>query len=1166
MKSQLRVKRGTTPHRPHHSQKWCQITKYRRCIPRDAYTSLRYFEMVAVDDMRGSTSYKVVALSEDCLHLISSGSINDKDIEVIYFSDVRSISSATQRSSMFGDEEVNSGSQIINVELANSGLCWELHTIERKTKLMFHLFAAWRAYTDRRALGIDISISTGRDEGRHNRRLYEQIEAEILAIDPQKGLSEMQRSADLLYELSKAVLHDRTIKTSFFESMSLLYFALKQLAIVHATNLRDFNRVSQLKYALVLLTLVQSALFNSETIDSRVNLLDPAPFTFSGIVEVLTGDFHASDGFIAENNFLIAKKKLEEKLAAKEENKRRVYARIVNKSMLSSMKASESGRSPLRSTLYRDDSGYENDENNDDEGEHRFSTDFDGSREKSQHSFYAGQTLTENPNDLLSKSHRRKSTSQHLWSHTPQTTEALEASRRIDVQIEKQSNHHHHHHHHHHHSKHHHGKHHRHHRSHGEEGKEYLKDGDTLRSDESDFSSNENESKFEEDRHDFDPETDFHLTSKSILDDGIMLLKSSMQHNLQEEASRRVAAREAKLYATEYHRLKNFERIEAEDERLSALMKQINSQNATEKGFRNLAKKKSKSKRRSKSKNRTNKQRESVVGGTDTASSPIHARGYQALNRSLKKLVSPKGTNHQEHLSDHEDDIEDLDDAFHDKDLAHDAEIVAAHEFGPEHDELLHHINVLQCCILVGLESVTQHASLHEYSGAIESLAMACSNIQAFTSVRLVDYIKTFVHLVRSTDDGYDETSKDRESSKRRKNKTKSERKVATKDEDDGIEDNDSESKAASEGGLEVSSVSSSHTTSKKKTRDSQIILSWQLSNIVRAIHIMVMGSHLLRRKLQIHASEEIRFYLCQQKFINNIDPNHLYNSETLRLLWEILWECLEASKTGDMTVLERINYRSNVIMWSYKQVTGKLDSAEPLVTGNQDPETGALLEGRKKRGAIDHRAHEQVNAIPSALEYVANMWRSTKHRKMFPGFYRGALMAPSAESIELHNNLIQKLLGETSAAVSIMQTVNHDGTVINAGRLSSSSLSSSSPLNSSEESYSSYSSDSYDSVSEESDSDTKHSKSRRSRRMNRKLRKKQKWPVMENMERMAGDYSSESDASHSSESDESEGSILRKVTMRGLSSLPSARKSMKGRRRSVVARGLVGFGKALLN
>ena len=47
--------------------------------------------------------------------------------------------------------------------------------------------------------------------------------------------------------------------------------------------------------------------------------------------------------------------------------------------------------------------------------------------------------------------------------------------------------------------------------------------------------------------------------------------------------------------------------------------------------------------------------------------------------------------------------------------------------------------------------------------------------------------------------------------------------------------------------------------------------------------------------------------------------------------------------------------------MWSWKQLTGKLDSAEPLVSGDLDPETGAILRGRDKKGAIDHRAHEQI-------------------------------------------------------------------------------------------------------------------------------------------------------------------------------------------------------------
>jgi hypothetical protein len=363
-----------------------------------------------------------------------------------------------------------------------------------------------------------------------------------------------------------------------------------------------------------------------------------------------------------------------------------------------------------------------------------------------------------------------------------------------------------------------------------------------------------------------------------------------------------------------------------------------------------------------------------------------------------------------------------------------------------------------------------------------------------------------------------------------------------------------------------------------KKTRESQVILSWQLSQIVRTIHIMVMGSHLLKRKLEVHASEEIRFYLCQNKFVNNIDPNVLYNAETLRLLWEILWECLEANKTGDMTVLERINYRSSVLMWSWKELTGKIGHAEPEVTGDRHPRTGALLHIRRRKGAIDHRAHEQINQIPPEIEYTVNLWRSNKHRKMFPTFYRGDLVAPSADSIASHNQLILKLLGDASAAKQVMQTVDRDGTVIRrSGDGYSSSSSSSSSLNTSEESYSSYSSDSGDDLSENghSSDDSETSKRRRRKRQSRLRREQHKARKITQLQ-LSGSDDNNSDASLSSESDVDgdldqtmENNISRAISMTGLSSIPLSargRKRASTRRRSVVARGLVGFGKALLH
>jgi hypothetical protein len=318
----------------------------------------------------------------------------------------------------------------------------------------------------------------------------------------------------------------------------------------------------------------------------------------------------------------------------------------------------------------------------------------------------------------------------------------------------------------------------------------------------------------------------------------------------------------------------------------------------------------------------------------------------------------------------------------------------------------------------------------------------------------------------------------------------------------------------------------------------------------MKVIHIIATGSHHLRRKLNTHASEEIRFYLCQRKFVDNIDPHVLYNSETLKLLWEVLWECLEARKTNELTVLERLNYRSKVIMWNWREV---VDEAEMRGEGVEMTTEELMRDTRK--GSLDHKAHEQFQQSTRRTGAVirVKLKRSKKHRKMFPGFYRGELMAPSAHSIATHNQLIRKLLGKDRAK-SVLQTRKHDGTTVQTTLFSSSEDS--------------------DQVEEKSDSSSVSSSSEEednehgSRRMAGKIKRQQSArgttrvsSANFNRRQMADD-----DQENSSD-EEYDTSIRRQDTMKGRSSFgePKLRQSvLRVRRLSSVARSLQGFGKAM--
>ena len=493
---------------------------------------------------------------------------------------------------------------------------------------------------------------------------------------------------------------------------------------------------------------------------------------------------------------------------------------------------------------------------------------------------------------------------------------------------------------------------------------------------------------------------------------------------------------------------------------------------------------------------------ETINGATARAT---RRKNRQAAQSDHKSFNSHK-RHDDDHLSDHEDE------KHTNIDEEHDLEIIAHHDFGIEHNKLLHDINIIQCMILVSIDSVTQHAGLHEHAGTLESLPMAVNNIPSFTSTRIVDYLKTFVHLVRG-------------------------------------------------GVVSGGSLKSTKIKSKRQEKTETVnptIRAWQMSNVMKVIHILTTGSHHLRRKVNTHASEEIQFYLCQRKFIDNIDPHVLYNRETLQMLWEVLWECLEPRKTNDMTLLERLNYRSKVIMWNWRDVV-----ADAEKRGEGVEMTTAELMMDKKKGTSDLSAHQQYYNSGNAggTYYFVKLRRCTKHRKMFPHFYRGELLAPSADSISKHNKLIKKLLGE-ELSKTVVQNRKHNG-IIQQRLFPASESDSSSSSSPSSPSSSSSSEDEEENRKSHEDKNIKwikqyQSKGGGSNKSNQKDRS-----VGYETERQRSISYDDDGAETSSESDGDSNRINMMDSAAGRSSMISS--SRPRRKRSVVARNLAGFGKALI-
>eukprot|EP00944_MAST-04C_sp_MAST-4C-sp1_P015360 g15360.t1 len=293
--SDLSASALSTPHFPRHPPKWSDIRRYRRVLPESAYISLRHFETIVVINSRtGNKEHRILSLSEDRFYILKHKKYHQACPRPILLKDVIRVKLLEgKHKRIFGQKRLDQMTQHIKIVLNSKEddlpLFIELYTWEKESKLLWHLKRAWYTFSVRFMQGLPISISMEGDE-RDVRRLYSEVEDEILECTIHGNISNSQDCGSLLAELSEALLQDRQVKSLFFDSGRLLRFLLKNLALLQANDPK-IARECQLRLVIAMLTTLHAALFNSETLDRRLNMLVPVPHTFSGMIEILTLDY-----------------------------------------------------------------------------------------------------------------------------------------------------------------------------------------------------------------------------------------------------------------------------------------------------------------------------------------------------------------------------------------------------------------------------------------------------------------------------------------------------------------------------------------------------------------------------------------------------------------------------------------------------------------------------------------------------------------------------------------------------------------------------------------------------------------------------------------------------------------------------------------------------------
>ena len=232
--SDLSASALSTPHFPRHPPKWSDIRRYRRVLPESAYISLRYFETVVVINSRTrKKEHRILSLSEDRFYILQHKKYHQACPTPYLLKDVIRVNLLEgKHKRIFGQKRLDQMTQHIKIGLnaKEDGLPLfiELYTWEKESKLLWHLQRAWYTFSVRFMQGLPISISMEGDE-RDVRRLYSEVEDEILECTIHNNSSNSQACGSLLAELSEALLQDRQVKSLFFDSGRLLRYLLKTL-------------------------------------------------------------------------------------------------------------------------------------------------------------------------------------------------------------------------------------------------------------------------------------------------------------------------------------------------------------------------------------------------------------------------------------------------------------------------------------------------------------------------------------------------------------------------------------------------------------------------------------------------------------------------------------------------------------------------------------------------------------------------------------------------------------------------------------------------------------------------------------------------------------------------------------------------------------------------
>ena len=88
------------------AKSYCDISKFRRVIPRDIYASLRYYEAVVLVEGT-SKAHKVCVVSEECILLLDANGYRSKTPEAMRLNNVIDVRSNSSRPDLFLNDDIN---------------------------------------------------------------------------------------------------------------------------------------------------------------------------------------------------------------------------------------------------------------------------------------------------------------------------------------------------------------------------------------------------------------------------------------------------------------------------------------------------------------------------------------------------------------------------------------------------------------------------------------------------------------------------------------------------------------------------------------------------------------------------------------------------------------------------------------------------------------------------------------------------------------------------------------------------------------------------------------------------------------------------------------------------------------------------------------------------